>query len=189
VFHQQFEAAAAQNNLTSNEKAAQLLSVIQGKAADFLHTVPAEAKYEDIVEALQDRFGDHQLAAAYRLQRTARVQVSSKTLQEFAAAVEQLAHRPLVGLPVAFIQTEAAHFFIDGLRDRELKQHLLMGGDRTLNEALNQALKLEAAKAAAGPPARLRELIGAPAGASQPTDRRQEGRPLCWHCGSAGHLR
>jgi hypothetical protein len=58
-------------------------------------------------------------------------------LQEFAATVEQLAHRTLVGLPVGQIQTEAAHAFINGKRDREVKQHLLMGGDRTLNEALN----------------------------------------------------
>jgi hypothetical protein len=97
------------------------------------------------------------------LQLKARVQASSETRQEFAAAVEQLAHRALVGLPVAFIQTEAANSFIDGVRDRELKQDLLMGGDRTLNEALNQALNLEAAKAAAGPKARLRELTAAPA--------------------------
>jgi hypothetical protein len=62
-----------------------------------------------------------------------------------------------------------------------LKQHLLMGGDRTLNEALNQALKLEAATAAAGPPAGLRELTGTSAGASQPSDCRRVGRPLCWH--------
>ena len=34
VFHRQFEAAAVQNNWTSNEKAAHLLSVLQGKAAD-----------------------------------------------------------------------------------------------------------------------------------------------------------
>jgi len=172
VFHRQFEAAAVQNNWTSNEKAAHLLSVLQGKAADILHTVPAEAKYEDIVGALQDRFGDHQLAAAYRSQLKARVQASSETLQEFAAAVEQLAHRAFVGLPVAFIQTEAAQSFIHGVRDRELKQHLLMGGDRTLNEALHQALKLEAAKAAAGSPARVRELTDAPDRASQPPDRR-----------------
>jgi hypothetical protein len=39
---------------------------------------------------------------------------------------------------------EAAHTFIDRIRDRELMQHLLMGGDRLLNEAL-----------AAGLPARL----------------------------------
>jgi hypothetical protein len=77
------------------------------------------------------------------------VQTSGETLQQIASAVEQLAHRALVGLPVGYIQTEAAHAFINGIRDREVKQHLQMGGDRTLNEALNQTVKLEAAKAAA----------------------------------------
>ena len=117
------------------------------------------------------------------------MQESGETFQEFAAAVEQLAHRVLFGLPVTFIQTEAAHSFIDGIRDREVKQHPLMGGDWTLNEALNNALKLEAGKAAAGPLARVRELTGAIARASQTPDRRREGRPLFWQCGSAGHLR
>ena len=172
-----------------SEKAVHLLSVLYGKAADILHTVPAEATYEDIVESLRDRFWDHQLAAAYRSQLKAMVQASGETLQEFAAAVEQLAHRAFFELPVAFIQAVAAHCFIDAVRDREMKQHLLIGGDRTLNEALDQALKLEAVKAAAGPQARLRELTEAPARASQPPDRRREGRHLCWQCGSAGHLR
>jgi len=171
-----------------SEKAAHLLSVLHGEAADILHTMPAEATYEDIVQSLWDHFGDHNLAAAYRSQLKARVQASGETLQEFAAAVEQLAHRALVGLPVAFVQTEATHSFIDSIRDWEMKQHLLMGGDRNLNEALNQALKWEAAKAAAGPPARLQELTGASARASQPPDRRREGRLLCWQCGSASHL-
>jgi hypothetical protein len=39
---------------------------------------------------------------------------------------------------------EAAHAFVNGIWDREVKQHLLMGRHRTLNEALNQAMKLEA---------------------------------------------
>jgi hypothetical protein len=30
---------------------------------------------------------------------------------------------------VDFIQREAAHAFVDGLRDLEAKQHLLMGGE------------------------------------------------------------
>ena len=45
VFHRQFEAVAVQNNWTPNEKAAHLLSALQGKAADILHTVPAEAMW------------------------------------------------------------------------------------------------------------------------------------------------
>ena len=40
-----------------SEKAAQLVSVLHGKAADILHTVPAEVTYEDIVESLRDFFG------------------------------------------------------------------------------------------------------------------------------------
>jgi hypothetical protein len=80
VFHRQFDAAAIHNNLTPRKKAVHLLSVLQGQAADVLHSVPAEASYEDIVGALQDRFGDHQLAAAYRSHLKARVQTGGETL-------------------------------------------------------------------------------------------------------------
>jgi hypothetical protein len=55
------------------------------------------------------------------------------------------------------VQTEAAHAFIDGIRDREVKQHLLLGGACMLNEALNQALRIVAARAAAWPTARMRD--------------------------------
>jgi hypothetical protein len=79
VFHRQFETLAVQNNWMPNEKAAHLLSVLQGKAADIFHTVPAKATY-DIVEPLQDRFGDHQLAAAYQSQLKASVQKSDEML-------------------------------------------------------------------------------------------------------------
>ena len=104
-----------QNNWMPSEKAAHLLSVLHSKAADMQNTVPSEAIYEDIVESLRDRFDDHQLAAAYRSQLKVRVQAGGETLQEFAAAIEQLAHRALVGLPVAFVQMEAAHSFIDSI--------------------------------------------------------------------------
>jgi hypothetical protein len=42
------------------------------------------------------------------------------------------------------------------MRDWAVKLHMFMGGKRVLDEDLSQALKLEAAKAAAGLPARLR---------------------------------
>jgi hypothetical protein len=47
---------------------------------------------------------------------------------------------------------EATHAFLNGVRDQEVKQHLLMGGDRSHQKAINQT---QAAKAADGPPARL----------------------------------
>jgi hypothetical protein len=51
---------------------------------------------------------------------------------------------------VDVIQRKAAHALVDGVTHREVKQHLLMGGDRSLNEALHQVMKAEAVKAAAG---------------------------------------
>jgi hypothetical protein len=140
-----------------------IFSVPCGARLPVFYSGPAEASY-NIIGALRDRFGYCQLAAAYRSQLKARVQTSGEILQEFAAAVEQLAHQAL-GLSVSFIQTEAAQAFIDGVRDREVKQHLLMGGDRTLNEELKQALILGAAKAAAGHPVYLpvRNVVETPA--------------------------
>jgi hypothetical protein len=52
-----------------------------------------------------------------------------------------------------------------------------MGDDRSLNEALNTALKLEAEKAETGPTARLREVTTAPMGMrSLPVERSRERR-------------
>jgi hypothetical protein len=79
-----------------------------------------------------------------------------------------LTHWALVILPVEFIQKEASHAFIDRVRDRELKQHLLMGGDRLLIKALNEALKLEVVKAAARLCGRWREVTQALMGTELP---------------------
>jgi hypothetical protein len=90
---------------------------------------------------------------------------------------------------VDFIQLEAAtHPFVDGVRDREVKRHL-MGGERSLNETLNEALKLDVAKVVVGPPARLREVARPPTGTRPPrAEVRRNGRPVWWQCGNAGHL-
>jgi hypothetical protein len=58
---------------------------------------------------------------------------------------------------VDFNQRQAASTFVDGVNNQEMKQHLLKHHDRSLNKALKQTLKLEAAKVAGGPPVRLLE--------------------------------
>jgi hypothetical protein len=70
-----------------------------------------------------------------------------------------------------------------------VKQHLLLGGARKLNEALNQALRIEEARAAAWPTARLREVTRVPTGRPPtPPDRNRNERPVCWEFGRRGHL-
>jgi hypothetical protein len=92
--------------------------------------------YEEIIDALESRCGVHQLAAVYRSQLKARIQHVDEFLLAFATAIEKLTHRALV-VPEHYIRKAAAHGFMDGMRDRDMKQQLLVGGERTLSETLN----------------------------------------------------
>jgi hypothetical protein len=68
-----------------------------------------------------------------------------------------LAHQTLDRLPHNFIQREVDYAFVNGVKEQEVKQHFLTDGESSFKTD-NQALKLEDAKAAAGPPARVQEL-------------------------------
>jgi len=72
--------------------------VLQGQAADILHTVPAKATCEDIVVAFWDRFGKHQLAASYRSQLNARVHKSGGRYRILPQQWSRLHTEPLSGL-------------------------------------------------------------------------------------------
>jgi hypothetical protein len=54
---------------------------------------------------------------AYHPQLKVRAELSGEPLQEFAAAIQQLVHCALVGLPEDHIQKEVAYAFIDRLKD------------------------------------------------------------------------
>jgi hypothetical protein len=58
-----------------------------------LHGVPRVATYEEAIESLEDCFGVQHLAVAYCSQLKARAQKAGESLQEFATAIEQVAHR------------------------------------------------------------------------------------------------
>jgi hypothetical protein len=74
-----------------------VLTDLQGRASDVLHRIPKEETYE-IIEALEDRFGDQPLAAAYRIQLKTRKQRAGEALQEIATAVKQLTTAPRWGV-------------------------------------------------------------------------------------------
>jgi hypothetical protein len=56
------------------------------------------------------------------------------------------------------IRRKAACVLIDRIKNRNVKRHFLMGSEGCLTGVLNQTLKLEAPKAAAGPLAKLQGL-------------------------------
>jgi hypothetical protein len=65
-------------------------------------------------------------------------------LREFATAIEQIAYCDYPTLPEEHIKREAGCAFVDGIGDTDIKIKLLLGGEKTVNEALRQALELQA---------------------------------------------
>jgi hypothetical protein len=75
-----------------------------GRVADVLYGIPKNVTYEETLQALQDRFGDQHFAALFRSQLKTRIQRAGESLQGFAIAVEQLAHRAYPNLPYEHIR-------------------------------------------------------------------------------------
>jgi hypothetical protein len=100
--------------------------------------------YEETPQALEDRFGDHHLSTVYRSQLKTRTQRAGKSLQDFATAIEQLAHHAYPTLPEDYMKREARKAFSDGVEDHEIKVALLIERAKTVNEVLRQALELQA---------------------------------------------
>jgi hypothetical protein len=107
-------------------------------------------------------------------------------MQEFAMAIEQLAHHAYPTLPEDHIRREAGKAFADGAEDPDIKTQLLLGGEKMINEALRQALKLQAVLLATRlHKTNARTFLGS---RSPPTQRRDTRRPACWSCGELGHF-
>jgi hypothetical protein len=99
VFQRQFERVAEYNCWLRLEKSTYLIIVLQGCANNVLHGVPKGATYEEIPKALEDRFWDRHLDAAYRSQLKLRAQGVRESLQEFETGLERLATAPIPHYP------------------------------------------------------------------------------------------
>jgi DNA gyrase/topoisomerase IV subunit A len=117
VFRRQFEIVAEHNRWSDREKLTYLITALKGRAADVLYGIPTSTTYEETLQALEDCFGDHHFSAAYRCQLTTRTQKAGESLQDFATAIEQLAHRAYPILPEDHIRRKAGRVFAYGVKD------------------------------------------------------------------------
>jgi hypothetical protein len=186
VFQRQFETITEHNHWSDKDKSTYLTTALKGRAASVLHGIPTNTTYEETLQALEDRFGSQHFAAAYRCQITTRTQEAGESLQDFATAIEQLAHRAYPTLPEEHVRRKAGRAFIYGVVDPDIKIQLLLGGENTVNEALRQALELQAVLVAAKPQKNYAETHqGNWFSPNQQRDIKQSG---CWSCGEPGHF-
>jgi hypothetical protein len=186
VFRRQFEIVAEHNHWSDRDKSTYLITALKGRAADVLYSILTSTTYEETLQALEDHFGDQHFSAAYRCQLTTRTQKTGESLQDFATAIEQLAHRAYPTLPEDHIRSEAGRAFACGVKDPDINIELLLGGEKTVNEALRQALELQAVLVAARPHQNNTNTYRG--NGSPPTRRKDAQQSGCWSCGEEGHF-
>jgi hypothetical protein len=79
-------------------------------AAPILHNVPTGATYGEATEGLENCYGDHHLEAAFHSQLKRKTQLIRETLQEFAIAIDYLAHHAHVKLSEHLISKESDRY-------------------------------------------------------------------------------
>lgn len=99
--------------------------------------------YKNSAEGLEGCYREHLLAAVNCAQLKAKIQLIHESLQDFVAAIEQLAHQALNRLPQYYPQREAAFALFNMIRDQEVKQLFLMGTHRMLKENFSPALQYQ----------------------------------------------
>jgi hypothetical protein len=140
VFRCQFETAAEHNYWTCQNKSTYLITALQGWATDMLHGVPKSTAYEETWRSTSET----STLPPRISQLKTRTQGVTESSQEFTTAIEQLAHSTYPTLPEDHIRREAGKAFTDRIEDPDIKVQLLLGGEKTVNEALRQVLKLQA---------------------------------------------
>jgi hypothetical protein len=88
---------------------------------------------EETLQTLQDHFRGQHFATDYRCQLTTRTQRARESLQDFATAIEQLAHRAYSTLLKDHIWREAGKAFAYRVEDPNIKIQVLLGGEKTVN--------------------------------------------------------
>ena len=92
LFKFQFETVVSRNGWDGAEKALKLILALKGAAAGILETLPTSRRnnYNELMVALQRKFGDEHKRKLYRMELMCRAQKSNESLQTFAMEVVRL---------------------------------------------------------------------------------------------------
>jgi hypothetical protein len=120
-----------------------LFSALQDQASDVLHRDPKGVMYKETIRTNEDRFGDQYLAVGYPSQLKTWTQGNGEHLQEFATTIEQFTLFVFPALHEDHFCRRASKAFGNDIRDQGIKQQVLLGGKRTINETFRQTLELE----------------------------------------------
>jgi hypothetical protein len=101
-----------------------------------------------LVEALKSRFGSTHRSEVSRAELQTRVHFKNETLPELAQTIRKLTRRAFPCTSPVVRDTLALDYFIGDIPESEIRLRLREVGPKTINEAENIAVRLEALRIA-----------------------------------------
>ena len=161
-----------------------LILGLRDQPLTILEALGKDVTYEQLLEALESRYGDAHLENVFRAQLRDRVQRSTESLQQWALECENIVRKAYQSSPV-LVQGSLVQVFVDGIRDLEVRAAARLGHHESLRNALAHALEVEAVRRDHRPHL-IREVVA-------PSGRGRDDRPRfsrrCFQCGDTGHLK
>ncbi|CAC5400044.1 unnamed protein product [Mytilus coruscus] len=146
----QFNLLAELHNWNSKTKALLLASSLSGGARAILNEITEVDRhdFDSLVTSLKNRFGSVNRAEVFRAELQTRVRFKNESLPELAQAIKKLTRRAYPGTSPLVRDTLALDYFIDAIPETEVRLRLREVGPKSINEAENIAVRLEALRVA-----------------------------------------
>ena len=127
-----------------------MANCLTGEARSLLNELDHEGKrdYSTLVEKLRNRFGSVNKSEIYRTQLKSRTRNKGETIPELAQAIKKLVRQAYPGVNKEVIETLSLDYFIDAINDSDLRLRLREAGPKSLEDAEQTAVRIEAYKIA-----------------------------------------
>jgi len=140
----QFEQLATYLQWQEKNKYYNMCASLEGPAARVLWELPKNATTADLERLLQTRFGTEQQTVSYQAKLRARRRNTNEPLQDLYRDISHLLQLAYPGEGGRFTSRVGVDTFITALNDRELEYEVLKLEPKTLEEAANHAMRLDA---------------------------------------------
>lgn len=149
-FLSQFEITCEINNWQYKEKSLYLANCLSGEARSLLNELDYDGRrdYKILVDTLTNRFGSVNRSEIYRTQLKSRTRNKGETIPELAQAIRKLVRQAYPGVNKDVIETLSLDNFVDALTDSDIRLRVRELGPKSLAEAEQIAVRMEAHKIA-----------------------------------------
>lgn len=141
----QFEMTSELNDWSYEKKALQLAVSLRGRAAEILNDIPTDRRrdYNLIIENLVDRFQPQNQRKLHVAKLRARIRRRNESLDDLANDIKKMTRLAYPDLSMKCKEEMALECFAEALNDDQLRRDLIVGGPKTMSEALRLATEAE----------------------------------------------